>query len=85
MLEVGICTLAGVVDMLRLVEAADKERARVPADRGIFVASVERNIPSAEVDSRSLVTVELYIPGVEAGNSILVEAAGLQRGQEVKV
>jgi len=83
--EVGICTLAGVVDMLRVVEAADKERVQVAADRGIFVASVERNIPSAEVDSRSLEAVELCIPGVEAGNSTLVEAGELQQGQEVKV
>jgi hypothetical protein len=84
-MEVGIRTLVALVDMLRLVEAADKERARVAADRGIFAASVERHIPWAEVDSRSLVTVELCIPGVEADNSTPVEAGGLQRGQEVKV
>lgn len=84
-MEVGIRTLVALVDMLRLVEAADKERVQVAADRGIFAASVERNIPSAEVDNRSPVAAELYILGVEAGNSILVEAAGLQRGQEVKV
>lgn len=71
--------------MLRLVEAAGKGSLQVAADRGIFAASVEHNIPLAEVDNRPLVTVELYIPGVEAGNSTPVEAAGLQPGQEVKV
>jgi len=85
MVGVGICTLAGVVDMLRLAEGAGKGSLLVAAGRSIFAASVECNIPSAEVGNRSLVAVELYIPEVEAGNSTPAAAAGLQRGQEVKV
>lgn len=83
--EVGTRTLVAVVDMLRPVEAADKERVQVTVDRDIFAASVERNIPSAEVGNRLLVAGELCILGVQVGNNILVEAEELLRGREVKV